>query len=29
VLGSILERLNNGESVAPADIEKELQPYVA
>ena len=28
-LGSILERLNNGEKVGPADIEKELQQYTA
>lgn len=29
VLGSILERLNNGEEVRPADIERELQQYTA
>ena len=29
VLGSILERLNNGERLPPAEIEKELQPYTA
>jgi hypothetical protein len=29
VLGSIVERLNNGEEVGPGDIEKELQPYTA
>ena len=29
VLGSILERLNNGERVQAAEIEKELQPYSA
>ena len=27
VLGSILERLNNGEQVKAAEIERELQPY--
>jgi hypothetical protein len=29
VLGSILERLNNGERIQPAEIEKELQPFMA
>jgi hypothetical protein len=29
VLGSILERLNRGDSIGPAEIEKELQPYTA
>jgi predicted DNA binding protein len=28
VLGSILERLNNGESLQAAEIERELQPYM-
>ena len=28
VLGTILERLNNGEQVQSADIEKELQPFI-
>lgn len=28
VLGSLLERLNNGEQVHAADIEKELQPFM-
>jgi predicted DNA binding protein len=29
VLGSILERLNNGEQLHATDIERELQPYTA
>lgn len=29
VLGSILERLNNGEKVGADQIESELQPYTA
>jgi hypothetical protein len=29
ILGSIVQRLNQGESVGPQDIEKELQPYTA
>jgi hypothetical protein len=28
VLGSILQRLNNGEAIQPAEIEKELQPFI-
>jgi hypothetical protein len=28
VLGSILQRLNHGEAIQPAEIEKELQPFV-
>jgi hypothetical protein len=28
-LGSILERLNSGEQLQAADIERELQPYAA
>lgn len=28
VIDSILERLNNGEAVNPAEIDRELQPYV-
>lgn len=28
VLGSILQRLNNGEALQPAEIEKELQPFI-
>jgi hypothetical protein len=29
VVGSILERLNNGEQIATHEIEKELQPFIA
>ena len=29
ILGSILERLNNGEHLPAAEIERELQPYTA
>lgn len=29
VLGSIVERLNNGQAVGPEQIEKELQAYIA
>jgi hypothetical protein len=28
VVGSILQRLNNGEAIQPAEIEKELQPFI-
>jgi hypothetical protein len=28
VLGSILQRLNSGEAIQPAEIEKELQPFL-
>jgi hypothetical protein len=28
ILGSILQRLNNGEAIQPAEIEKELQPFI-
>lgn len=29
VVGSILERLNNGERVQTTEIEKELEPFIA
>ena len=29
VVGSILERLNNGEEVQTTEIEKELEPFIA
>jgi predicted DNA binding protein len=28
VVGSILERLNSGQQIAAAEIEKELQPFI-
>jgi len=29
VIGRILERLNNGEKLTAADVERELQPFAA